>query len=147
MPVEYQKQGAAGRRARRHLLVLHVCRGHGTAVTRSAPIGSAVRDERAIAIVAKGSRDHGGRRDRGLADALAASVGAPMIKAITGVGRAVQRGSGSAAAKAAVRRGIERASRQTERWNLEVVIRGRDVVGRIGMEQRREQLRLPPAAA
>ena len=33
MHVEYQKQGAADRRARRHLLVLHVCRRHGTAVT------------------------------------------------------------------------------------------------------------------
>ncbi len=33
MHVEYQKQGAAGRRARVHLLVLCVCRRHGTAVT------------------------------------------------------------------------------------------------------------------
>lgn len=50
MPVDYQKQGAAGRRARRHLLVLHVCRGHGTAVTAFGSNHSAVRVERAIAM-------------------------------------------------------------------------------------------------
>ena len=97
MPVEYQKQGAAGRRARRHLPVLHVCRRHGTAVTA---FGSdrqlRARRARDRGRGHEGSRDRGGRRDRGLAEALAASVGAPMIKAIPGSveppsGRAAQR--------------------------------------------------------
>ena len=83
MHVKYQKQGAADRRARRHLLVLRVCRRHGTALTALGSDRHGRARRAPIAIVPRGSRDRGGLRERGLAEALPASVGARMIEAIT----------------------------------------------------------------